>query len=236
MHSDSFDPRAGDAPHWSESATGAGVAATYDSFSIIGPDALSYLQSQLAQDISALGVGERCWSLLLEPNGRVVALVRVRRSGDEEFHLDVDAGYGEITRQRLARFMIRVRAELGEVHVGVAPDDLAHQRRIAARWPGIGTEIVPGETIPAQTGVVGVAVSFTKGCYPGQELVERMDSRGAEAPKSLRVIAVESGASAGDPVHDAAGEQVGELTSVAGAEALAVIKRGAEVGEVIDHR
>ena len=236
MHSESFDPRAGDAPHWSESATGSGIEATYDSFSIIGPDASSYLQSQLAQDISALGIGERCWSLLLEPNGRVVALVRVRHSGDEEFHLDVDAGYGEITRQRLARFMIRVRAELGEVTVGIAPDDLAHQRRITARWPGIGTEIVPGETIPAQTGVVGVSVSFTKGCYPGQELVERMDSRGAEAPKSLRVVTVEPGASPGDPVLDDAGAQVGELTSVAGAEALAVIKRGADIGEVIDHR
>ena len=54
----------------------------------------------------------------------------------------------------------------------------------------MGAEIVPGETIPAVTGVTGVAVNFTKGCYPGQELVERMDSRGAEAPSSLRVLAI----------------------------------------------
>ena len=48
----------------------------------------------------------------------------------------------------------------------------------------MGTEIVPGEVIPAETGVVAVTVNFRKGCYPGQELVERMDSRGARAPRA----------------------------------------------------
>ena len=47
----------------------------------------------------------------------------------------------------------------------------------------MGAEIVPGETIPAETGLTDVAVSFTKGCYPGQELVERMDSR-ARRPRA----------------------------------------------------
>ena len=52
----------------------------------------------------------------------------------------------------------------------------------------MGAEITPGDTIPAETGVTGVAVSFTKGCYPGQELVERMDSRAATAPRLLRTL------------------------------------------------
>ena len=60
--------------------------------------------------------------------------------------------------------------------------------RIEATWPAMGAEIVPGDTIPAETGVTGVAVSFTKGCYPGQELVERMDSRAATAPRLLRTL------------------------------------------------
>ena len=68
----------------------------------------------------------------------------------------------------------------------------------------MGAEIVPGETIPAVTGVTGVAVSFTKGCYPGQELVERMDSRGAEAPASLSHRRRRRRGAAGDPVVDAA--------------------------------
>jgi folate-binding protein YgfZ len=92
--------------------------------------------------------------------------------------------------------------------------------RVAAGWPAMGSEIVPGERIPAEIAVVPVAVDFKKGCYPGQELVERMDSRGSEAPRQLRVVAVDDGQ------H----EDV-ELTSVAGDRALAYVKRGVAVGE-----
>ena len=41
----------------------------------------------------------------------------------------------------------------------------------------MGAEIVPGETIPAETGITDVAVSFTKGCYVGQENTARMNWR-----------------------------------------------------------
>ena len=104
----------------------------------------------------------------------------------------------------------------------------------------MGTDIEPGSTIPATTGVVPLAVSFTKGCYPGQELVERMDSRGADAPRSLRIVAAadvpddpEPGAAlvAGD------GTEVGVITSVApdGTVALGYVKRGHDLGQIPPH-
>ena len=71
------------------------------------------------------------------------------------------------------------------IDAGTAAD--LERARIEAAWPAMGAEIVPGETIPAETGVASVAVDFRKGCYPGQELVERMDSRGADgAPLAPR--------------------------------------------------
>ena len=92
---------------------------------------------------------------------------------------------------------------------------------------------------PAVTGVTDVAVSFTKGCYPGQELVERMDSRGAAAPGALRVLTlgveVPAGATPGDPVVDASGATIGTLTSVGSMHALATIKRGHTVGAAPAH-
>ena len=102
----------------------------------------------------------------------------------------------------------------------------------------MGCEIVPGETIPAVTGVLESAVNFTKGCYPGQELVERMDSRGADAPKSLRVVEVGEGAAVGDLITDADENEVGHITSVspAGGIALGYVKRGAEVGQPPPHQ
>ena len=77
--------------------------------------------------------------------------------------------------------------------------------------------------------IAEVAVDFKKGCYPGQELVERMDSRGAAAPRRLRILTVPDGARPGDPIeHD--GNEVGVLTSVAGTRALGYVKRGVELG------
>jgi folate-binding protein YgfZ len=82
-------------------------------------------------------------------------------------------------------------------------------------------------TIPAEAGVVDRSVSFTKGCYTGQELVARVDSRGSNTPRKLRAVTLAvSGAAAGDPVV-VDGREVGVLTSVAGTHALAYIRRDA---------
>ncbi len=202
-----------------------------------GPDALTYLHSQVAQDLRDLAVGAMTWTLVLEPSGKVESLARVTRTGDDRFDFDIDAGFGEALAARLSRFKIRVQAEISVVPAASPAPSADHEvARIEAGWPRMGFEIVPGETIPAVTGVVPVAVNFTKGCYPGQELVERMDSRGADAPKSLRIVAVEPGAGVGDPVV-VDGAEVGTITSVspAGDLALAMIKRGADVGEPPAH-
>ncbi len=49
--------------------------------------------------------------------------------------------------------------------------------RIAAGFPALGSEL-DSKTIVQETGLESVAVSFEKGCYLGQELVARIDSRG----------------------------------------------------------
>jgi folate-binding protein YgfZ len=198
-----------------------------------GPDALRYLQSQVAQEVRDLAVGETRWTFVLEPTGKVESLARITRTGDDRFDLDTDAGFGEALAGRLLRFRIRVQADIAvEPAPSNAPSPQHEAARVAAGWPRMGHEIVPGETIPAVTGVVPVAVSFTKGCYPGQELVERMDSRGADAPRSLRVVPLDPGASVGDPVRDAAGAEVGVVTSVspAGDLGIAAVSRGHDVG------
>ena len=101
--------------------------------------------------------------------------------------------------------------------------------RIKAGIPAMGSELDDG-TIPAEARIVERSVSFTKGCYTGQELVARVDSRGDNTPRKLRVIS-----GAGHPVAGAMltldGNDAGALTSVAfdgdGFAALAYIKRSA---------
>ena len=101
--------------------------------------------------------------------------------------------------------------------------------RVRALWPVMGIDITT-EMIPAETSVVEVAVCFTKGCYPGQELVERMDSRGSMAPRRLCRVSCAAGTHPQDEIL-VNGEVVGQYTTVANTIALALIKRGVEISD-----
>jgi folate-binding protein YgfZ len=56
--------------------------------------------------------------------------------------------------------------------------------RIVSGLPAMGSELT-NKTIAAEAGLVERTVSFTKGCYTGQELVARLDSRGNNVPRRL---------------------------------------------------
>lgn len=190
-----------------------------------GPDAATYLQSQASQDLRGMSAGESRWTFLLQPTGRVDVLARVTMIGEETFRLDTDRGCGPILEARLNRFKIRVKATVAAVDDEGGSITGSEDDRIAAGWPKMGAEIVPGETIPAETGLADVAVSYTKGCYPGQELVERMDSRGSAAPHHLAVLPRRPDDAPGVAVlRD--GVEIGRITSVGTAQVLAYIKRG----------
>jgi folate-binding protein YgfZ len=87
--------------------------------------------------------------------------------------------------------------------------------RIEAGVPALGRELTEA-TIPVEAGqwLVDASVSFTKGCFTGQELVARIDSRGGNAPRPVRGLRIEGPANPGDEVV-AAGKTVGAVTSAA---------------------
>lgn len=102
---------------------------------------------------------------------------------------------------------------------GVAPgDDAAFETaRIEAGVPRMGAELTE-RTIAPEAGIVGRTVSFTKGCYTGQELIARLDARGNRVPWRLRQVIVEDPEPAGLAPGDAlivGSKEVGTLTSVA---------------------
>jgi folate-binding protein YgfZ len=244
-----------------------------------GDDAESYLQSQLSNQIQGMAVQSSKWSLLLQPTGKVDAVLRVTRFEDTVFVLDTDPGFGAAVIARLNRFKIRVKATVEAVDwqcvairgsgaraasavAGRVPseglvvdagrgadsalgvdeavdlvgaqvallDSVAEggvaqleRCRVACGWPSIGVDFEAG-CVPAETGIVAATVSFTKGCYPGQELVERMDSRASSAPFTVRHFD-DPGLSVGDAYVDEAGN-VGTVTSVGGGKVLVRVKRG----------
>jgi folate-binding protein YgfZ len=122
----------------------------------------------------------------------------------------VPASEAQVFRQRLMAGgqIAAVCAEAMEIH------------RIEAGIPWPGREITD-EYLPAETGQLGRAVSFQKGCYLGQEVVERMRSRGVVA-RLLRGLLVEDDAvpPQGASVADAPGKAVGTVTSSCRSTAL----------------
>ncbi len=106
--------------------------------------------------------------------------------------------------------------------------------RIEAGVPLVGAELTE-DTIPAEAGIVERAVSFTKGCFTGQELVARIDARGGNVPRHLRGVLVARNVR--PPVGATLvvdGKDVGALTSVAESldrrapVALAYVRRAVE--------
>jgi aminomethyltransferase len=100
--------------------------------------------------------------------------------------------------------------------------------RIEAGIPETGIEIVD-DSLPLEVGLKG-AVSFTKGCYIGQEIIARMESRGRLAKELLGVRAEEAMSARDVVVQD--GRPVGTVTSAArsprlGAIALASVRPAA---------
>lgn len=129
--------------------------------------------------------------------------------------------------------------ELALAGVPYASADALDALRIECGVPAMGAELTEA-TIPAEAGqwLIDASVSFTKGCYTGQELVARVDSRGGNVPHPVRGLRVE-----GDPVpvgaevqHD--GAIVGTVTSsgrspVLGAIALAIAGRAVAPGTLV---
>lgn len=256
------------------------VPIVRDVVTVTGADAARFLHSQLSQDVASMEAGDSRNSFLLEPTGKITAILRVTRAGLDRFVLDTEPGFGDAVMTRLGRFKIRVDAELelatqtwrairglkgttlsGGIAAwrmdGSAFDVFSsgaampaaivegtmgqfHAERLRASWPLMGVDVTQ-EMIPAETPIVDLAVSFSKGCYPGQELVERMDSRGSRAPRSLVVVPCDPTTSVGDDVV-VSGECVGTFTSIAssneGTVGFAHVKRGvdASLNENRPHR
>ncbi len=228
-----------------------------------GPDARTFLQNLLSQDVLRVPVGEWTHTLLLTPQGKLDVDIRLYRAGEDELWLDTEPGYGERLAASLNRYRIRVKADVadrseefgclsvltgdGDVarpHArGAAVLDIARPRGFDVIGPQRAVDEARGdaevasadeyeavridEGVPrqgldlddrtiAQEAFLDVdAVSFTKGCFIGQELVCRIDTRG-HVNRFLRRVELVDGPEPprGAELVTDAGKVVGSLTSV----------------------
>ncbi len=215
-----------------------------------GPEAVDYLNRMLSNDVPEAGSVD---ALLLTPKARVIAPVLVWRRGDDDVLLLTEPELGEPLRAQLVRMRFAAKCEIeSEEHtstivfdgsagipnrdygvpaVEVLDSDLGgdadlERLRIEAATPRFGREI-DDRVLPAEAGLDVRAISFTKGCYPGQEPIARQHYRG-KVNRRLRVLDVDGAPDAETPVvYD--GKEVGRVTSAVPGLALAYVR--AEVPE-----
>ena len=207
---------------------------------VAGPDAADYLQRMVSNDVEALGVGDACPALLLTAKARVIAPLVVLRRDAEDFLLLTEQGLGEVVRTQLTRMRLRAQCEIeAEEHRSLLV--LGGSQGFSTDWPGAreildagleptlsGEELelrriesgvprwereIDDRILPAEAGLDRTHVSFSKGCYPGQEPVARLHFRG-HPNRSLRVLELDEVPEQDAPLlHD--GREVGRVTSAA---------------------
>ena len=196
------------------------VVATFD-----GADALSFLQSQLTNDVAALAVGAWQWQGYCSAKGRLQATFALVRTSEFGFLAVLHHSVAANLVKRLTMFRMRAKLAIelntaASVWLHLSPPatevnslaslDLGHGRWVTVdksagteveisdsdrafmqRWNGLGIDALQPEITAATAEMFvpqminwdhvqpGGGVSFSKGCYPGQEVVARAHYRGA---------------------------------------------------------
>ncbi len=196
----------------------------------VGPDAVSFLQGQVTQDTRLLADGRTLLAACNTPQGRVIALPRLRQHGDSVLAL-LPAELVEPLAERLKRFVLRAKVRLEPADglkaiTGLTPPGRTEATEVRPpgdatfAWaPGRLVAVLPRDDANALTGLdhgtdtaavenawwladvaAGLpqvfaasteafvpqmlnldlldAISFTKGCYTGQEIVARTQHLG----------------------------------------------------------
>ena len=195
----------------------------YKLITVSGPEAVSFLQGQLTQDLRRLDREKHLLAAWCNPKGRVIVVLRVIAL-DDAIGLLVPADMAERVVQRLTLYRLRAKVEFAigdDWQALVEPQEADPAALVRA---GIAT--IDGSNTEAHTPhMLNLdkldAISFSKGCYTGQEVVARTEHLGKSKRRLMRYAWDGHAVNVGDKVAD--GERnVGEVVNVAGSELLAV--------------
>ena len=200
---------------------------------VTGSDRVRFLQGMVTNDIATLAPGVFVRAALLSVKGRVLAVVEVGAEGDsllvltepvtaDKVHeiLDRHAIADDVAFARESRPLHRVWATPADVWTAppvfsaAAAQGDAEARRIEAGLPRYGVD-VSEDHFPFEANLDS-AISYTKGCYAGQEVVARAHARGHANKRlvGLRFAGADSGpVPAGTAISAAAKPDAGTVTS-----------------------
>ena len=193
---------------------------------VTGDDAFDFLQAQLTNDLRLLDDDTRILSAWCNPKGRVIALMTVQRT-ESGYSLLLPSDLAQPTVARLTMFRFRSKVDFDiqpagpeDLDIGTDVEEwlLENLRRGRPEiWPAQSETFTPHML---NLDLLG-AVSFDKGCFPGQEIVARTHYRGATKRRTQRFESAVP-VSPGDKISDGERE-IGEVLNAIGTDLLAVI-------------
>jgi folate-binding protein YgfZ len=187
------------------------VTATFAQMAVVGPDAARVVASivggiaeEALRGMPVHGNARGEWS------GAAAIVTRIADTGEAGFDLYVERAQADALKAALAA--------AGAVALDEAT---AEAVRIESGMPLFGRDM-DEETIPLEAGIESRAISFTKGCYVGQEVIIRVLHRGhGRVARKLVGLTLD-----GDMVPDAGAtirsgdREIGQITSAAASPAL----------------
>ena len=157
-----------------------------------GAEVRKFLQGQLSNDMALVGAAHLTLAGYHNPQGRVLALLRLAAPEPEQVIALLPAELAEATMTALRRFVLRAKVTItlessAEAIAALAQQlptvaslltQAAHGRDIAAGMPQV-YGATSGMFVAQMLNLDCVdAISFTKGCYTGQEIIARAHYRG----------------------------------------------------------
>ncbi len=190
-----------------QNAGGAGATSTqYALLHFRGADARKFLQGQLSNDMNALGANELMFAGAHNPQGRVLALLRLAALATDHIIALLPAELAEPISTGLRRFVLRAKVAISTEVADAALTELAAQvpavarlldgqaraRDIAAGIPQV-YRATSGEFVAQMLNLDCIgAISFNKGCYTGQEIIARSHYRGRTKRRLQRFASVDA--------------------------------------------
>ena len=156
---------------------------------ITGADAAGFLHGQITTDVTGLAPGQTGFSAWCDPKGRVLATFILARL-EQTFWLLLPHTLKETFMTRMKMYVLR--ADVNIVDAGAAEERIPELPTYVAPMDDCGWEatfirhgipwITPatsGRFLPQELKLEHLdALSYTKGCYPGQEIIARLRFRG----------------------------------------------------------
>jgi len=134
---------------------------------VSGPNAQQFLEEYLGEKLAVLGeksVYEK------EINGERIICIKRSMTGETDFHL-------YIANEGLESLWESLMSHGAEWEIQPVGQDALEICRVEAGKPRYGIDMNE-ETIPVEAGIQGEVISYTKGCFPGQEVIARLKTYG----------------------------------------------------------